>query len=598
VIRLPAAPLSTPSTGSGARALAAVPARSPWILGPVWDLALFIASPLLVIAVFVPLRSWAGSERISLWLLAFFTFGHHLPGFLRAYGDRELFARFRWRFLLAPPLVFGATAWTDQRNLHGLLLLVFAWDIWHVLMQQYGFLRIYDAKAGTTDARTARLDWAVAISWYVTLIVLSPHYRHDLLFRAFSSGVPVFSPALLAGLEGTLMVLSAVVTLLYAARQRRRPFNWRKLGALASFLFASWYLYVALDDFVAGFAIWSAFHCLQYFGLVWAYNRQRRDQPGTLTAWSRRLFSPRPPMVLFYAALIAAWGAVNYAGRWLDGAAASRWLMCFVITSGALHYYYDAFIWKIREPETARALQLPAAGRVLRSPGLAQAALFGLALLFLSLLETSRPNPDSEIRLALTRFAPDSSVSHLNWASFLRARGRLDEARAAYARAAALDARSARARFELGLVLADLGRDLDAAEAFEDALRLDPVLAEARGNAAIAWRRSGNAALASGERPAAMERFRKALGWNPADVDARVNVGGLLLLDGKVAEAEREFRAAVAAGPDHALAHNNLGLALVRRGRWEEARPHLEYALAHGDETIRRSARQALMEER
>jgi hypothetical protein len=28
--------------------------------------------------------------------------GHHLPGMIRAYGDRALFERFKWRFILAP----------------------------------------------------------------------------------------------------------------------------------------------------------------------------------------------------------------------------------------------------------------------------------------------------------------------------------------------------------------------------------------------------------------------------------------------------------------------------------------------------------------
>jgi tetratricopeptide (TPR) repeat protein len=570
-------------------------ARSPWILSPFWDLALFIASPLLVIAAFVPLRAWVRSEQLSLWLLAFFTFGHHLPGFLRAYGDRELFARYRWRFLLAPPLVFAATAWTDQRNLHGLLLLVFAWDIWHVLMQQYGFLRIYDAKAGTTDAVTARLDWAIAICWYVTLIVLSPHYRHDLMFRVFSSGIPLFSASALGALETALLAISIAVTVVYVVHVfRRPPLNWRKHAALAAFLFATWYLYVALDDFAAGFAVWSAFHCLQYFGIVWAYNRSRSGRPGALAGWARSLFSPGSVRVLCYAALIAGYGAINYAGRLAEQAAVSRWIMCFVIASGALHYYYDAFIWKIREPETARALRLPVAGQVLRSPGLAQAAVFGMALVGLSVLEARRPNPDAEVRQALTLFSPDAPVSHLNWGNQLRAAGRLEEARTAYSRAAETDPRSAQARFQLGLALADLGRALEAAEAFEQALDRDPSLGEARNNAATMWKRSGIAAVEASDHARALEYFGRAVPLNPADADLRVNLGNLLMIAGRFQEAEQEFRAALASSPNHAMSHNNLGLLLTRTGRMDEARRHLEFALAHGDEVVRRSAEQAL----
>jgi hypothetical protein len=93
-------------------ATAAIPAApAPWIISPLWDSLLFIGAPILVIAAFFPLRGVLSSEQIAILLLAFFTFGHHFPTFLRSYGDRELFARYRWRFLLAPPLIFAAALW-------------------------------------------------------------------------------------------------------------------------------------------------------------------------------------------------------------------------------------------------------------------------------------------------------------------------------------------------------------------------------------------------------------------------------------------------------------------------------------------------------
>jgi Flp pilus assembly protein TadD len=553
--------------------------RRAWIISPFWDATLFIASPLLVIAAFVPLRAWVRSEQLSLWLLAFFTFGHHLPGFLRAYGDRELFARFRWRFLLAPPLVLAVSLWTDQRNLHGLLFLVFAWDIWHVLRQQYGFLRIYDAKLGVTDGRTARLDHALTLSWYITLIVMSPHYRHDLLLRLFSSGVPIFSPAALSAAETVLLAFSGALTLLYVLHHRRRPFNWRKLAALGSFLFATWYLYVALDDFIAGFAIWSAFHCLQYFGIVWAFHQKRRDQPGALAAWMRMLFRPRPALALCYLGLIFAYGGINYAARLLEGGAVSRLLMCLVISSGALHYYYDAFIWKIREPATARTLRLPVMAGVLRSPGLAQAALFGVALGVLSLLEIRRPNTEVNVLEALTRLSPEAAVSHLNWGNVLRRQGRLGDAEKTFARAAELEPRMPLSRYQLGLALAAQGKDLQAADAFRQAHEVDPSLTEARKNAAMLWTKGGIEAVRAGDTGTAFALFRRAAEWDPDSVDARINFGNLLMMRGDYRNAESEFRAALALQPDHGLAHHNLALLLARLGREAEARQHRRITL-------------------
>ena len=76
--------------------------RSGWILGPRRDLLLFVATPVLVLPLGLAVSAQSSGERILFWVLAFGALGHHLPGLLRAYGDRELFLRFRWRFIVVP----------------------------------------------------------------------------------------------------------------------------------------------------------------------------------------------------------------------------------------------------------------------------------------------------------------------------------------------------------------------------------------------------------------------------------------------------------------------------------------------------------------
>src|SRR5687768_12629938 len=81
--------------------------KKAWIVSPAWDLVYVVLTPVLIVpAVLVAARRWLAPEQIYLAVIAFASLGHHLPGFMRAYGDRELFARYRDRFLLAPPLVF------------------------------------------------------------------------------------------------------------------------------------------------------------------------------------------------------------------------------------------------------------------------------------------------------------------------------------------------------------------------------------------------------------------------------------------------------------------------------------------------------------
>jgi tetratricopeptide (TPR) repeat protein len=578
--------------------MAAAERQTGWILSSFWDSLLFIGSPVVAIVLFVPLRTFFSSSAISLFLLAFFTFGHHLPGFLRAYGDRELFARYRWRFLLAPPLVFGATMWFDARGLHGLLFAVFTWDIWHVLMQHYGFLRIYDAKQGDTSPLSARLDWAVSLSWYAAFIALSPHYRHDLLFRAYSSGVPLLPPAVVrsatTGLVAVSIAISALYLIYHLDRWRKgRALNLRKLVTLAIFLGATWFLYVRLNDFVVGFAVWSAFHCLQYFGIVWAFNQNRVRRGAAVTRFLRFLFRPSAGLVALYAALILAYGAINYATHLPANPTVGRVLMVFVITSGVLHYYYDGFIWKVRESDTRRYLNIAGGGlgpAMRWRRAVPQTAVYALVLIGLGWLETRRPNPEAAVRQSLVLHSPEVASAHLHLGDSLRREGRLEEALAAYRRGG----EEAQARHGMGLALAALGRPGEALEAFEEAARLDPKMREAHYNAGQILNKLGLESLQRGDRTRALAIFRRAAAAAPGDAGIQVNLGNLLLLEGKLREAKERFEAALAVDPSHAMARNNLGLALLREGRPDEARLHLEYASRHGDETVRASARQAL----
>ncbi len=138
-------------------------AAKNWIISPVWDLVFLIAAPLAIVPlVSLSAAHWLDVEEISLVVISFATLGHHLPGFLRAYGDRELFSRFRRRFVWAPPIVLAVALLSAAYGLHALALILLFWATWHGLMQTYGFMRIYDLKQGPGDRQSARLDFACA----------------------------------------------------------------------------------------------------------------------------------------------------------------------------------------------------------------------------------------------------------------------------------------------------------------------------------------------------------------------------------------------------------------------------------------------------
>lgn len=74
--------------------------------------------------------------------------------------------------------------------------------------------------------------------------------------------------------------------------------------------------------------------------------------------------------------------------------------------------------------------------------------------------------------------------------------------------------------------------------------------------------------------------WRNLLRRNPRHVNVRSNLGGLLLVTGRLEEAVTELRQTVADAPDMVSAHTNLGVALDRLGRKDEALASYERSLA------------------
>src|SRR3954447_10638441 len=90
---------------------------SPWILNRWRDLLLFVGTPALLIPIFTAAQRRWSAQDIFLFVGAFGAMGHHLPGMIRAYGDRALFDRFKVRFIVAPIAILVVCVWSSFRNI-------------------------------------------------------------------------------------------------------------------------------------------------------------------------------------------------------------------------------------------------------------------------------------------------------------------------------------------------------------------------------------------------------------------------------------------------------------------------------------------------
>ena len=100
---------ATGSSSESVNSLVREPARhgvkQNWILNPFQDTVFVIAAPLLALVAALGAFALWGGQRATAIIIAthvVFTVAHHLPTFIRIYGNVELFRRFQWSFVLGP----------------------------------------------------------------------------------------------------------------------------------------------------------------------------------------------------------------------------------------------------------------------------------------------------------------------------------------------------------------------------------------------------------------------------------------------------------------------------------------------------------------
>jgi tetratricopeptide (TPR) repeat protein len=594
-----------------------VPARAPnkslWILNSWRDLILYVGTPLLIIPLFALAQTRWDAQDIYLFVAAFGAMGHHLPGMIRAYGDRALFERFRWRFILAPIFLLVVCVSFTLWDLQGLVLIVFFWGVWHGMMQTYGFCRIYDAKVGSFASLTRRLDFATCATWFAAAVLLSPSRMTDTLRTYYASGGPFIQPEALRVAQQIIWFAAIAVSVLFLANygrlwvQGKRP-NPVKLALLGTTIGFWWFCNNGVTNILAGIALFEVFHDVQYLSLVWIYNRNRVEKDRSIGGFMRFIFRRSGSLVGLYVGLVFAYGAFGYFGIQSEIETLKRTLIGVVAASGLLHFYYDGFIWKVRERSTRESLGLTggtaAAGTTSAVPswlghGLKWVAAFVIPLgafwytqdrgpattllqqnamvvadvpvgerphyvYAVALRDAGRLDEAAEqFRLAL-RFRPKNEIAHYSLANVLLHQSKVDEAALHLEQALRLNSKIGDFHADYGYILELRGHKDKALAEYTTALRLGPKSAVAHYNYAMFLWREGNPKAATAE-------FENALKFDPKHVDAQYDFGNLLYQQGRLEAAKEHYLKASRAAPRRPDIHNKLGVVLIRQGQVSQA---------------------------
>ena len=465
--------------------------RGAWIAGPTSDLVWSVLCPVVSLLALTAVWRWSGLSDRAVYaiMFAFIVTGHHMPAWLRAFGEPTVYRRYKARlltsFVVIPVLVLSLT-------LSGLgvvaLSVVAVFDLWHVAMQQHGMARIYGAKAGDVGRASPWLDLACTLTWYVTVVALSDSWMAGLAAATRNLGVPVFDalgPEAWGAIQTLLVGVSLGLLAAYVAhavvdhrRSGTSPILKHVVQAVAfgvlaySYQDPSWHRAQSAQNL---------FHSLQNFFVIWVYGNlalrkaaeappgsDRGSEGGSYRAFYRYFFANRRGLPR-YALIIGLYGLLTYilacfasglntglittadlpllAADW-TAAHGIEVLGSFGLASVLLHYYAEGFIWKVRSKPVRATFDIERPGEVepdelteRPARGIAHATVyFGLpALLFLGIGGTVRPEAATLASLRHeTGLFPRSAAVHSDYGEAALAAGDETTARAELERALAL----------------------------------------------------------------------------------------------------------------------------------------------------------------
>src|SRR5438045_3145876 len=300
--------------------------------------------------------------------------------------------------------------------------------------------------------------------------------------------LPFISPGGVHALQQTLFFAAMTVSILWLANYVRMWVAGTRQNPVKLALFVTsiafwWYCNNGVANILAGIALFEVFHDVQYLSLVWIYNRNRVEKDSSIGGFMRFIFRRSGSLIGLYFGLVFAYGSIGYLNSTIGMETLTRMLTGLVAASGLLHFYYDGFIWKVREKSTRQSLGLAGGtadsnlGGFLPSwalHGSKWAVAFVIPLTAMWFGKVYRAAPPVERTAHVAADLPASARAHYNYGAALQQFGRLDEAEKEYQAALRIDRGYMKAQVNMASLLISKSKLDEAKKYYDRALRLDP----------------------------------------------------------------------------------------------------------------------------
>jgi hypothetical protein len=340
-----------------AQPAAPLAARSPWLVGPWFDLLFFANITWPVIALLTAVGVSYGIPEINaglgFWMMWLLATPHRWITLGLVFLDRERFNQrpsaytLIFLFFLAMTLSLASQG---EKAIALLVIIDFFWNAWHFAAQHSGISRIYARLANPADKSNGMFEKVVLRTFAVYVIVrLAGIPITNLAIWQFWLGwfdvirpyfvyldFPMFAlPILLLAREIPGLCRASLGRFIYLS----------SVCLLYSGLLLGVHLDESFGPIEAGlFAAITIFHSTEYLAIVsWSVKKRHAKTKEGVFGY----LAPRWGLSLgiFMVALgVGAW-AINHHF-------AFYWALATLFVS-YLHYAYDGMIWKVRRPATA-----------------------------------------------------------------------------------------------------------------------------------------------------------------------------------------------------------------------------------------------------
>lgn len=260
-----------------------------------------------------------------------------------------------------------------QPLLMALIVLSALWNFYHTLMQKMGILRIYSRKAAYGKSW---LDKGMIWAWFAVLFfqlgsMPSVLQRISVLATSGKYLTETFRPFLkvFPYLAYLALLVALAVTALYLKEEwaHRDRLHWPK----NIFLFSILALYsLFFYDFLIAYVAFGFSHAIEYLAFVNIFSRKKYlpkpEASSWMARWVHRQYLSMGIFVVASAAIFIPWHFLS-----------ARTLGAYILASSFLHFLYDGWIWKVRNPAVGKPLGIeyppPAGTQVQQQPQHSQA---------------------------------------------------------------------------------------------------------------------------------------------------------------------------------------------------------------------------------